>query len=103
MLLTTRLTPNLFVLASVGAVFSSFSYSLIPMKQKLFALSAGALLFAGSVLAAGTTPHATTKPAVRKNCPVTKDCPASVCQSSAKASVAKTPKTCTPRPGCCMK
>ena len=68
------------------------------MKQKLFALSAGALLFAGSVLAAGTAPHATTKAAVRKSCPVTKDCPASVCQSARKA-----PATCPPRPGCCMK
>ena len=70
------------------------------MKQKLFALSAGALLFAGSVLAAGTTPHAGTahKPAARKSCPITKDCPASVCQSVSKAF-----KTCTPRPGCCMK
>ena len=68
------------------------------MKQKLFALSAGALLFAGSVLAAGTAPHAATKVAARKSCPVTKDCSASVCQSAGKVA-----KTCPPRPGCCMK
>lgn len=70
------------------------------MKQKLFALSASILLLAGSVLASGTAPHVGTaaKSAARKSCPITKDCPASVCQTGSKA-----PKTCTPRPGCCMK
>ena len=98
MLLTARPTAHLFAFAPARAVFSSFPHSLFPMKQKLFALSAGALLFAGSVLAAGTAPHAATKAAARKSCPVTKSCPASVCQS-----VAKAPTTCPPRPGCCMK
>ena len=98
MLLAARPVSNSFALAFAGAVSFLFPFSPIAVKQKLFALSAGALLFAGSVLAAGTTPHAATKPAVRKSCPVTKDCPASLCQSDAKA-----PKTCTFRPGCCMK
>ena len=97
-LLVARSAPHSFVLAFAGAVSFLFHFPPIPMKRKLFALSAGALLFAGSVLAAGTNPHAATKPATRKSCPVTKDCPASLCQSDAKA-----PKTCTFRPGCCMK
>ena len=70
------------------------------MKQKLLALSAGALLFAGSVLAAGSAPHAGAahKPAARKSCPNTKDCLASVCQVAGK-----TARVCPPRPGCSMK
>ena len=100
MLLTARPVSTLFAPALAGAISSFSALFSLPMKQKLFALSAGALLFAGSVLAAGTAPHAGTahKPAARKSCPITKDCPASVCQS-----VSKAPKTCMPRPGCCMK
>ena len=97
-MLTARLTPNFFALASAGVFFPAFSHSPIPMKQKLFAFSAGALLLAGSVLAAGTKPATTTRAAARKGCPVTKSCPASMCQPTAGASAA-----CPPRPGCCMK
>lgn len=98
MLRAARPTPYSFALAFAGAVSFLFHFSPIPVKQKLFALSAGALLLAGSVLASGTTPPAATKAAARKSCPATKDCPASLCQS-----VAKAPTTCTPRPGCCLK
>jgi len=73
--------------------FSTLFFFLFPMKEKLMALSAGALLLAGSVLAAGTAPHA--KMAARKSCPVTKACPASSCQSGTTG--------CPPRPGCCVK
>ena len=97
MLLALRPTPDFVTLASAGD-FSSLFF--IPMKQKLFALSASVLLFAGSVLASGTTPYAGTahKPAARKSCPITNNCPASVCQLGRKA-----PAACPPRPGCCMK
>lgn len=98
-MLTARLTPLLFALAFGRDFASLFSpFSLIPMKQKMFALSAAVLLFAGSVLAVGTAPHATTKAAARKSCPITKSYPASMCQSAGKATAA-----CPPRSGCCMK